>query len=128
MDAPYIGNLPGLAAPKLAHHPAVDLAPLGAAVAPPTGLTAPHQDEARELGSSGAGFNGEGKADTRDCAQADGERKHFATLAARAAMTGCTLHEMACGGLLLCRWGMAKELPDLRAVAAMLGRMGGAHA
>ena len=99
------------------------LAALGAAAAAPAVLTLAEQDEARELGS-GAGFSGQGTADTRDCAQADADRKYFTTLAARAAMTGCTLHELACGGFLLCRWGMAKELPDLRAVAAMLGRMG----
>ena len=99
------------------------LAALGAAAAAPAVLTLAEQDEARELGS-GAGFSGQGTANNRDCAQADADRKYFATLAARAAMTGCTLHVLACGGFLLCRWGMAKELPDLRAVAAMLGRMG----
>ena len=124
MDAQYIGNLPGLAAPKLAHHPVVDLAPMGAAAASASGLTAPHQEEARELGSSGAGFSGEGKSDTSDCAQADADRKPFAKLAAHAAMAGCTLHELSGGGFLLCRWGLAKELPDLRAVAALLSLMG----
>ncbi len=128
MDAHHHGaDAPGLAAPELAHHPVVDLEPLGAAAAPPAGLTLPDQDEARELGS-GAGFSGQGAAGTRDCAQLEADRKHFATLAAHAAMAGCTLHEVACGGFLLCRWGMAKELPDLRAVAALLGRMEGAHA
>jgi len=124
MDAQYIGNLPGLAAPELVHHPVVDLAPLGAAAASPAGVTASHQDEARELGSSGAGFSGQGKADTLDCAQADADRKPFAKLAARAALAGSTLHALSGGGFLLCRWGMAKELPDLRAVAALLSRMG----
>jgi len=124
MDTRYIGTLPGLAAPELAHQPVVDLAPLGAAAASNAGVTAPHQDEARELVSSGAGFRGQNEIDSRDCAQTDAERKPFAQLAAHAALAGYTLHEIASGEFLLCRWGMAKELPDLHAVAALLGRMG----
>ena len=123
MDAHHQGTVPSLAAPALAHHPVVDLAPLGTAAAPPAGLTQPHKDEAPTV-ASGRGFKGQNKADTQDCAQADADRKHFDTLAAQAALAGCTLHELAGGGFLLCRWGMAKELPGLRAVAAMLDRMG----
>ena len=122
-DPHHGADAPALAAPDLAHHAVVDLAPLGAAAAPAAGLTVPHQDEARELGS-GAGFSGHGTADPRDCAEANADRKHFVTLAEPAARAGYMLHELACGGFLLCRWGMAKELPDLRAVAAMLGRIG----
>jgi hypothetical protein len=125
MDAHHHGNLPGLAARELAHPPVVDLAPLGTAAASPAGLKAPHQNETRELGSSGAGFNGEDKANTLDCAQTDAGRKPFAKLAAHAALAGCTLHELASGGFLLYRWGMAKELPDLRAVAALLAQIEG---
>jgi hypothetical protein len=46
-------------------------------------------------------------------------------MTAQAARCGCTLHELASGGYLLCRWGMARELPCLRAVGNMLRRIGG---
>lgn len=53
------------------------------------------------------------------------ENKAERTMQATAAMAGCTLHRLASGGYLLARWGQARELPDLRAVAAMLARMTG---
>ena len=53
--------------------------------------------------------------------------KSLAALQAEAALAGCGLYPLACGGWLLTRWGMAKECPDLRAVAALLARMGGAR-
>lgn len=46
---------------------------------------------------------------------------------ARAIECGCSLHETADGGYLLCRWGLCKEIPCLRSVGAMLRRMGGQH-
>ena len=119
MDAHHIGNLPGLAAPKLAHHPVVDLAPLGAAAAPTAGLK-PTSDNAPWQ----ARVEGNEKTDNGDFASDDANGKARATMTARVALADCTLHELSGGGFLLCRWGMAKELPDLRAVAALLGRMG----
>ena len=38
---------------------------------------------------------------------------------------GFNLHELECGGYLVARWGMARELPCLRAVGNMLRRIGG---
>jgi len=119
MDAHHHGNLPGLAAPKLAHQPVVDLAPLAAAAPPHVGVT-PTSDNAPWQ----ARVEGNEKTDSSDFASNDGHGKARATMTARAALAGCTLHELSGGGFLLCRWGMAKELPDLRAVAALLGRMG----
>jgi hypothetical protein len=55
----------------------------------------------------------------------DGDGKALATMTAQAARCGCALHELASGGYLLCRWGMARELPCLRAVGNMLRRIGG---
>lgn len=57
----------------------------------------------------------------------DGNGKALATMKARAALCGCTLHELSGGGYLLCRWGMSRELPCLRAVGDLLRRIGGAH-
>lgn len=61
--------------------------------------------------------------------RADGNRdddKEFARLAAVAALTGCGLYRLADGDLLLTKWGMARTCPDLRSVAALLARLGGA--
>lgn len=57
-------------------------------------------------------------------ATVDAERKAEATMVAGAALVGCTLHRLASGGWLLCRWGLARELPDLAAVGALLRAMG----
>lgn len=70
------------------------------------------QDDSRDSQASGYGM------------QADAERKAVATMSAHAARAGCTLHELAGGGFLLCRWHLARELPDLRAVASLLRQMG----
>ena len=51
--------------------------------------------------------------------------KALATMTAQAARCGCTLHELASGGYLLCRRLVARELPCLRAVGDMLRRIGG---
>ena len=53
------------------------------------------------------------------------ERKELETTQAKAAMASCGLHELASGGFLLTRWGLSRELPDLRAVAALLAQIGG---
>lgn len=54
--------------------------------------------------------------------EADGKRQSH--LAAVAALVGCELHRLAAGGWLLTRWGLARELPDLAAVDALLRQMG----
>jgi hypothetical protein len=50
--------------------------------------------------------------------------KNIATLKAKAALAGCSLHELSGGGFLLCRWGLSRELPDLRAVNALMEQIG----
>ena len=52
------------------------------------------------------------------------DRKVFETLAARAATGGCALHQLSGGGYLLCRWGLSREVPDLRSVGALLSQIG----
>ena len=54
----------------------------------------------------------------------DAECKAFATLQARAALTGIQLHKLADGSFTVSRWGMYRELPTLREVGDMLRRMG----
>lgn len=58
-------------------------------------------------------------ANDRDCGKA------LATMKARAALCGCSLHEMADGTFLLCQWNYSKALPCLRAVGDLLRRIGG---
>ena len=60
-----------------------------------------------------------------DFASDEADGKAFATMQARAARCGCTLHELGDGGFLVGRWGYGKAVPCLRAVGAMLRQIGG---
>ena len=121
---------PGLAAPELAHHPVVDLAPLGTAGAAPVGLSPPQKDEIHDAGGK-VDFRDQGKADTTDCAgqtrqaqelsQADKTR---ATLAALLAFKGYSLHELADGSYLASRWNHTRPLRDLHAVQCFARQVG----
>ncbi len=55
----------------------------------------------------------------------DGASKALATMKARAALCGCTLHEMADGTFLLGCWNYSKAVPCLRAVGNLLRQIGG---
>lgn len=104
---------------------AVAVALLGTADTAPTGLSPPHKDEAPRLAGA-EGFRDQRQNEQADCAarpMGHQEGQHLAYLAAAAAGAGATLHHLA-GGYLLCRWGHCRELPDLRAVALLLRRMG----
>ena len=122
MDAHHHGTVPGMAAPELAHHPVVDLAPLGTAAA--RALVTPTSDNAHlavgavEKQRAGNCLIFEQYAD-------DGKR--FATLRALLALAGgLTLLELADGSYLVTRWNYCRPLADLRAVAAFVRHVGGA--
>ena len=51
--------------------------------------------------------------------------KALSTMTARAAICGCTLHELADGGYLVCKWNYSKAVPCLRAVGDLLRQIGG---
>ena len=87
-------------------------------------LVTPTSDRAdgANVGRVGAGQGSE----SPDCAALDADRKAFTRMTAHAAQAGCALHELAGGGYLLCKWGMAKELPRLRAVGDLIRQIGGA--
>ena len=57
------------------------------------------------------------------CADDDGDGKALATMKARAALCGCTLHELS-DGYLVGRWNYSKAVPCLRAVGDLLRQIG----
>jgi len=60
-----------------------------------------------------------------DFANDGDDGKALAAMKARAAMCGCTLHEMADGTFLLGQWSYTKAVPCLRAVGNLLRQIGG---
>lgn len=128
MVAHHVGLVPGLVAPELADHHPVDLPPLGTAAA--------HAVVTRTSEKAPDAVNVEGPVQTEtQCLifeQPGDDGKHFATLRARLALKGYSLHRTAADDFPVCfyvtRWGMARELHDLAAVARLLDQVGGAHA
>jgi hypothetical protein len=59
-----------------------------------------------------------------DFASDEANGKAFASMRARAALCGCTLHELS-DGYLVGRWGCSKAMPCLRSVGDLLRRIGG---
>ena len=79
--------------------------------------------------SKGAGVCGTSAPETHNnqhphFANDDGASKGLATMTARAAMCGCTLHELADGGYLVGKWNYSKAAPCLRAVGDLLRQIG----
>lgn len=54
----------------------------------------------------------------------DAAGKALATLRALLAMHGHTLHELSSGGFLVTKWGLCRELPDLRSAAQFARQIG----
>ena len=54
------------------------------------------------------------------------ELTHFASLKSKLSDRGYSLNELSCGGLLIARWNLTKNAPDLRAVGRFLRLIGGA--
>jgi len=55
----------------------------------------------------------------------DGDSKALSTMKARAALCGCTLHEMADGAFLVAKWNYSRAVPCLRTVGDLLRQIGG---
>ena len=87
-------------------------------------MTAP-RDEA-PAGGAAQGFKAVAQLVSHHSAPEDAQRKAEASMAARAAMNGCSMYGLAGGGYLLCRWGLSRACPDLRSVGALLDRLAGA--
>ena len=104
--------------------PAADLPPLGTDPGAPAAVGPPTNDDAQGWGAKGIGD--QRQSEQANCATSPGvdqDDRRFATLAALAAPSGIAIHELT-AGYLLCRWGRCRELPDLRAVAALLRQIG----
>ena len=119
---------PDLAAPELAHHAVVDLAPLGTTGGASAGLRAP--PDVQTPGGNPASTEHK-TADTAYCAgqarqaqdlsQTDKTR---ATLTALLALKGYRLHELTGGSILASKWNCTKHLPSLYAVQAFARQVG----
>ncbi len=53
-----------------------------------------------------------------------GDSKALATMKARAALCGCTMHELS-DGYLVGKWNYSRAVPCLRAVGDLLRQIGG---
>ena len=83
-------------------------------------MTRPGSDEAPTV-ASGQGFQEQGKADNRDCAEAAGQCKRIATVTARAALAGLVLQPLT-GGLwqVLNQFGQPTIVQSLQAAEALV--------
>lgn len=78
----------------------------------------------------GAGVRGTNPPETQenqhdDFANDGNASKALSTMQARAALCGCTLHELADGAFLVGRWNYSRAVPCLRAVGDLLRQIGG---
>ena len=92
------------------------------AVAP--GLTALQQSTCDKARGQAGQVGEQGTADNCDFASDGTSSKALAAMTARAALCGCTLHELADGGYAIGRWNYSRALPCLRAVGDLLRRKG----
>lgn len=130
MRAHHFGHGPGLAAPEAAASlRAAGAASVVADAVAPAGLT-----RTSEKAPDAANVEGPVQTETQCLIfeQPGDDGKHFATLRALLALKGYSLHRTAADDVPVCfyvtRWGMARELHDLAAVARFLDQVGGAHA
>ena len=57
-----------------------------------------------------------------------GDTKQFANLQARGALAGITIHQLATGSFLCCRWGLSREVDTLARVEQWLDLTTGSRA
>ena len=119
MDAHHHGDMPGLAAPELAHHDVVDLPPLGAAAA--RAVVTPTSDNAHL--AVGA-VEEQRTTDLLIFNQRADDGKRFATLVAELALRGYEFNQTAEGAFIVHRWGQTRALDALDAVAGFARQVG----
>lgn len=123
---------PDLATHELAHQDHDGLAPLGASAAPPVGLSPPKRDDGPTVASGGPS-EGQGNADSADCAdhhqpeqldEAAAAIKRLATLRARLALSGWVLTTLPSGAHIVTRWGVVRHCTSLDAVESFAQQVG----
>lgn len=128
MDAHRHGTVPGLAAPQLAHHHHVYLAPLGTAAA--HAVVTHTSERAHDAANVGGPVQTETQRLIFEQPTDDGKR--FATLRAHLALKGYSLHRTAADDgpvrFYVTRWSLVRELPDIAAVRAFAEQVGATHA
>ena len=127
MEAQHHGAVPGLAAPELAHHDVVDLAPLGTAAA--HAVVTPTSEKAPDAANVGGPVQTETQCLIFEQRADDGKR--FATLRALLALKGYSLSRTHGDHGPVCfhvnRWGMVRELRDIAAVRAFAQQVGASN-
>lgn len=125
---PQGADAPGLAAPELAHHDPVDLAPLGAAAA--HAVVTPTSEKAPDAANVGGPVQTE--AQCLIFGQTTDDGKRFATLRALLALKGHVLSRTHGDDgpvrFYVTRWGLVRELPDIAAVRAFAEQVGATNA
>ena len=87
-----------------------------------------HQAAPNDEGPTVAGSSLQGTTENEhlDCANDDALVKVRASLTAKLALLGYSLHQLSGGGYLVSRWDRTRHLNDLHAVSAFLRQVGGA--
>ena len=85
------------------------------------GGAAPGNDDARWQAGTGTDNTND---NTETLIDLDSERKAFATLAAKLALAGFTLHQLAHGGYMVSRWDRTFHSNDLAGVRGFAQRAG----
>lgn len=86
-----------------------------------SGAVTSENDDARWQAGTGTGKTND---DTETLVDLDIERKAFATMAAKLALAGFTLHQLAHGGYLVSRWDRTFHSNDLAGVRGFAQRAG----
>ena len=124
MDTNHHRTVPGLAAPELAHHDVVDLAPLGTAAT--HAVVTPASEKAPDTPHVGGPM--QSKTQISIFRQTHRHSKQFATLRMQVPLPReFTLQEPAVGSFLVACWGRRRQIPDLDSATALLRQAGDHH-
>ena len=122
MENDYNACRAGMAMPVSAHDCA-GVATLGAAGVEPAGLSQPNKDEGPTVAT--VGLQGVAQSVSYQSISSDVRCKTLATVAARLALRGYELHQLADGSLSVSRWNLSRPLADLDDVDQFLLQIGG---
>jgi hypothetical protein len=75
--------------------------------------------------ATGQGFSEQAQSVSHQHTSGDAAGKAFATMAARTALAGYSLHHLADGGYLVTRWDFSVRLPSMHAVGQLVEQIGG---